>query len=231
MASAGRVIVITGANGGLGTNVTQAFLATGATVVGIARKIRPDEFGGGNFTAVEADLANSATVSKLATEIGARFGRIDALVHVMGGFAGGKPVTETDDATWQRMLDLNLNSAFYAARAFLPQLRKAGSARLIFVGSKAADAPHAGLAAYVTSKAALVMLVRTIAAENAGAGVRVNVVMPGTMDTPGNRAAMPDADFKKWVPPNDVAGLIVWLASDAAAQVNGAVIPIAGADV
>ncbi len=230
MALAGRVVVITGANGGLGTNVTESFLAAGATVVGIARKIRRDEFGVGNFTAIEADLTDSAGVSKVAMDIAARFGRIDALIHVMGGFAGGKPVTETDDATWRRMLDLNLNSGFYAARALLPHLRKSAG-RLIFVGSKAADAPHAGLAAYVTSKAALVMLARVIAAENADAGVRVNVVMPGTMDTPGNRAAMPNADFRQWVPPNDVAGLIVWLASDGAAQVNGAVIPIAGGEV
>ena len=230
MAIAGKVVVITGANGGLGANVTQAFLRTGATVVGIARKIREDEFAGGTFTAIEADLTNSEAVSKIAEDIAARFGRIDALVHVMGGFAGGKPVTDTEDATWRRMLDLNLNSGFYAARAFLPHLRKSAG-RLIFVGSKAADAPHPGLAAYVTSKAALVMLARVIAAENADAGMRVNVVMPGTMDTPGNRAAMPNADFKQWVPPNDVAGLIVWLASEAAAQVNGAVIPIAGGEV
>ncbi len=224
-------MVVTGANGGLGTDVTQAFLTGGATVVGIARKIGPSDFPHAKFAAVPADLTQPAAVSQAAAQIAARFGRVDVLAHVMGGFAGGKPVTETDDETWKRMLDLNLNSAFYAARAFLPHLRQAGSGRLIFVGSKTAEVPHAGLSAYVTSKVALVMLARTIAAENADAGVASNIVLPGTMDTPGNRSAMPDADFSRWVPPADVAGLIVWLASAQAAQVNGAVIPITGREV
>ena len=230
MALEGRVVVITGAKGGLGTTVTEAFLAAGATVVGISRSIKQTDFTHKNFTAVQADFSSGAAVSQAAGEIATRFGRVDALVHVMGGFAGGT-VAETDDETWRRMLDLNLNSGFYAARAFIPYLCKAGSGRVIVVGSKAAESPHAGLAAYVTSKAALVMLVRTIAAENADAGVTANVVMPGTMDTPGNRSAMPNADFSKWVPPTDVANLILWLAGEQAGNVNGAVIPISGRDV
>jgi NAD(P)-dependent dehydrogenase (short-subunit alcohol dehydrogenase family) len=226
----GKVVVITGAKGGLGTSVTEAFLAAGATVVGISRSIKQTDFAHKNFTAVQADFSSGAAVSQAANEIAARFGRVDAVVHVLGGFAGGT-VAGTDDETWERMLDLNLNSGFFTARAFIPHLRKAGSGRLIVVGSKTADAPHAGLAAYITSKAALVMLVRIVAAENANTGVTANVVMPGTMDTPGNRSVMPNADFSKWVLPSDVANLIVWLAGEQASQVNGAVIPISGRDV
>ena len=229
MALEGKVVVITGAKGGLGTTVTDAFLAAGATVVGISRSIKQTDFGHSNFTAIQADFSNSATVTQAAAAIASKFGRVDALIHVMGGFAAGT-VADTDDETWRRMLDLNLNSGFYAARAFIPYLRKS-SGRLIVVGSKTADAPHAGLTAYVTSKAALVMLVRVIAAENADAGMTANIVMPGTMDTPGNRAAMPNADFSKWVPPADVANLILWLAGEQASQVNGAVIPVSGRDV
>ena len=230
MALEGKVVVITGAKGGLGTTVTEAFLAAGATVVGISRSIKQTDFAHKNFTAVQADFARGAEVSQAGNDIATRFGGVDALVHVMGGFAAGTAL-ETEDDTWRRMLDLNLNAGFYAARAFVPYLRQAGSGRLIVVGSKTAEAPHAGLAAYVTSKAALVMLVRTIAAENADAGLTANVVMPGTMDTPGNRSAMPNGDFSKWVPPADVANLIVWLAGEQAANVNGAVIPVSGRDV
>ncbi len=227
----GKVVVITGAKGGLGADVTRAFLDQGATVVGVSRSIKPSDFSHPNFHARAADLDDSGAVAKFADELAARFGRVDALIHVAGGFAGGTPVSQTDDATWRAMLDLNLNSGFYTARAFIPHLRKAGSGRLIVVGSKAADAPHVNLGAYVTSKAALVMLVRIIALENADSGMTANIVMPGTMDTPGNRAAMPRADASKWVPPAEVAKLIVWLAGDNASQVNGAVIPISGRDL
>lgn len=221
-----KVVVITGANGGLGSAVTRAFLDAGARVVGVARKIDKSEFPDANFTAIAADLTDSAAVTSLAGDVAGRFGRVDAVVHVMGGFAGGTAVHETDDATWRRMLDLNLNSAFYAARAFLPHLQKSGAGRLIVIGSKTAEAPQPKLSAYVVSKAAVVMLVRTIAAENSA--VTANVIMPDTMDTAANRAAMPKADFSTWVPTEEVAKLVLWLAGDEASHVTGAVIPITG---
>jgi NAD(P)-dependent dehydrogenase (short-subunit alcohol dehydrogenase family) len=148
------------------------------------------------------------------------------LVHVVGGFAGGKSVAETDDSTWEQMRDLNLTSAFYVLRATIPHLRKSGSGRIVAIGSLAAAEPHPGLGAYVTFKAALVSLVRTVALENKDAGLTANVVLPGTMDTPANRKAMPDADFSKWLQPADVADLIVWLADERAAHITGTSIPI-----
>jgi NAD(P)-dependent dehydrogenase (short-subunit alcohol dehydrogenase family) len=153
-------------------------------------------------------------------------GRIDTLIHVLGGFAGGKSIAETDDATWQQMQDLNLSSAFYVLRAAIPHLRKSSAGRIVAIGSLAATEPHAGLGAYVTFKSALVSLVKTVALENRDAGVTANVILPDTMDTPGNRRDMPKADPSKWVATQDVAELALWLADDRAAHITGTVFPI-----
>jgi NAD(P)-dependent dehydrogenase (short-subunit alcohol dehydrogenase family) len=221
-----RVVFITGAKGGLGTVVTQAFLATGATVVGAARSISQEDFPAPNFVALPADLTQSAVVNSAIGSVVDRYRRLDVLVHLLGGFAGGTPVAETDDATWEQMRDLNLTSAFYVFRAAIPHLRKSGSGRIVAIGSLAAVEPHAGLAAYVTFKSALVSLVRTVALENKDAGLTANVVLPGTMDTPANRKAMPGADFSKWLKPVDVADLILWLADERAKYITGTAIPI-----
>lgn len=227
----GRVVLITGANGGLGAAVVQRFLDGGAAVVGTARKIQSTDFNHPHFTGIAADLTDPKAATTLTSEIVSRFGRIDALVHVMGGFAGSKTVADTDDATWMQMQSLNLTSAFYITRAVVPHMRQAGFGRIVAVGSLTALDPHAGLGAYVTFKAALVTLMRTLALENGGTGVTANVVLPGTMDTPANRTAMPDADASKWLKTADVAEVLYWLASEAAGQVNGAAIPVRGRDV
>ncbi|HEY1263333.1 MAG TPA: SDR family NAD(P)-dependent oxidoreductase, partial [Terriglobales bacterium] len=120
----------------------------------------------------------------------------------------------------------NLTSAFYACRAVLPHMRKAGFGRIVAVGSLAANQPHAGIGAYVTFKSALVMLIRTVALENADRNITANVILPGTMDTAANRADMPSADFSSWLQPADAASLMLWLADERAAQVSGAVLPI-----
>jgi NAD(P)-dependent dehydrogenase (short-subunit alcohol dehydrogenase family) len=204
--------------------VTQRFLATGATVVGTDRSISQEDFAAANFVALPADLTKPPEVAGAISSVAERYGRLDVLVHLLGAFAGGKPVAETDDATWKQMQDLNLTSAFYVLRAAIPHLRKSGSGRIVAIGSLAAVEPHAGLGAYVTFKSALVSLVRTVALENKDAGLTANVVLPGTMDTPANRKAMPGADFSKWVKPADVADLILWLADERAKNVTA--IPI-----
>jgi len=226
-----RVVLITGAKGGLGNFVTTKFLDHGDTVVGTSLKIQASDFTSDRFTAIAADLSDVAAVQNLVDQTIAKLGRIDVLVHVAGGFAGGKPLHETDDTTWSKMFDQNLNAAFHIVRAVVPHMRKAGSGRIVAVGSHAAEQPRPNLAAYVVSKSALAVLIKTVALENADNGITANLVMPGTMDTPANRAAMPKADFRQWVPPADVAEAIFWLASDAASQVSGAAIPVAGRDV
>jgi len=224
----GKIVLVTGANGGLGTHVTQAMLDAGATVAGVSRKIQQSDFKSSAFTAFPAEISTAAGAKNAVDVVLARFGRLDVVAHTVGGFAGGKPIAETDDTTFQSMLDLNLYSAFYLLRAVIPHLRKSGRGRIIAIGSRAAVDPGPGVGAYSASKAALVSLIRTVAAENKDAGITANVILPGTMDTPVNRKSDPNADFSKWVQPANVASLILWLAGDAGKEINGAVIPIYG---
>jgi NAD(P)-dependent dehydrogenase (short-subunit alcohol dehydrogenase family) len=226
----GKVVLVTGANGGLGAYVTQAFLDAGATVVGSSRKIQQSDFKSPNFTAMPAEISAAEGAKGLVAQVVAHFGRIDVLAHTVGAFAGGQSIAETDDATFKKMLDLNFNSAFYLLRAAVPAIRKVGNGRIIAIGSRAAVDPGPGVGAYSASKAALVSLIRTVAAENKDAGVTANVILPGTIDTPANRKAIPNADISKWVQPANIASLIVWLAGDASADVNGSVIPVYGKD-
>jgi len=223
------VVLVTGANGGLGTHVTQAFLDAGATVIGTSRKIQRNEFSSSNFTAIAADISSYEGANRVVEEVVRDFKRLDVLVHTVGGFAGGASIAQTDDATFSRMLDMNLNSTFHMLGAAIPVLRQAGNGRIIAIGSRAALDPGAGVGAYGASKAAMVSLIRTAALENKDAGVTANVILPGTIDTAANRKAMPKADFRQWVQPSNIASLIVWLASEAGKDVNGVVIPVYGA--
>jgi NAD(P)-dependent dehydrogenase (short-subunit alcohol dehydrogenase family) len=226
----GKVVLVTGASGGLGVHVTQAFLDAGATVVGTSRNIQQSSFDSPAFNAMPAEISTRQGATVLVDQVIARFGRIDVLAHTVGGFAGGQPIAETDDATFQRMFDVNLNSAFYMLRAALPAMRKTRNGRIIAIGSRAAVEPGPGVGAYSASKAALVSLIQTVAAENKDAGITANVILPGTMDTPTNRKVIPNADVTKWVQPANVASLVLWLAGDAGGDVNGAVIPVYGKD-
>jgi len=223
-----KIVVVTGAKGGLGSTVTQSFLDAGAAVVGVSRSIAGSDFPHSNFVAMPAELSSGESVRSLADSVIGKFQRIDALVHLVGGFAGGKSVAETDDATLERMIELNLRSTFHMVRAVLPQMRTQRSGRILAVGSRAAVEPSPLTGAYNASKAALVSLIRTVAAENKDTYITANVVLPGTMDTPANRSADPSADPSRWVQPAQVAAMLAHLASDAGAQVNGAVIPVYG---
>ncbi|HEX6879099.1 MAG TPA: SDR family NAD(P)-dependent oxidoreductase [Terriglobales bacterium] len=221
----GKIVLITGAKGGLGTDVTKAFLAAGATVAGVSRSIRQSDFAAPNFHAYSADITQSQTTRDLVAKVVEKHARIDVLVHVVGGFAFSK-IHETDDETWNKMSDLNLASGFYIAREVLKVMRKGRGGRLIAIGSLAAVEPHAGIGAYVSTKSALTALYRTIALENQDRNITANVILPGTMDTPANREAMPKADPSKWVQPSEVAKVALLLAGDDAAEVNGALIPV-----
>jgi len=223
-----KIVLVTGANGGLGTSVTQAFLDGGATVVGTSPKIDQSAFPHKNFIAIQGQISSLQTAKALMDQVASRFGRLDVLAHTVGGFAGGQSIADTDDATFQGMLDINLIVTFHVLRAALPLLRKSGNGRIVGIGSRAAVDPGAKVGAYSASKAAMVSLFRTVAEENKDAGMTTNVILPGTMDTPANRRAMPDADFSKWVQPSNVAALLTFLAGDAAKDINGAVIPIFG---
>jgi NAD(P)-dependent dehydrogenase (short-subunit alcohol dehydrogenase family) len=223
-----KVVFVTGANGGLGTSVTRAFLQKGAKVIGGSLRITAADFPEANFEAMAIDFNKLDEIKSGVTKIVARYGRLDILVHVLGGFAGGPSVAETTDKMWEQMQNINLTSAFHVFRESIPHLRKSKDGRLIAIGSLTAAQPHANLGAYVTFKAALAMLVQTVALENADAGMTANVILPGTMDTPANRKAMPDADFSIWARTVDVAELVLSLADEQAQHLTGLAIPIEG---
>jgi NAD(P)-dependent dehydrogenase (short-subunit alcohol dehydrogenase family) len=224
----GKVALITGAEGGLGAYVTKAMLDAGFNVIGLARKIQASDFDHPHFTAMPSSLDSFDAAQKAVETILAHFGKIDILAHLVGGFAGGQSIADIDDATFQRMFDINVTAAFHILRAVIPPMRQAKSGRIVAIGSRAAEAPGANVGAYSASKAALVSLIRTVAIENKDAGITANVILPGTMDTPGNRKAMPTADTSQWVQPASIASLIVWLSGDTGNDVTGAVIPVYG---
>jgi len=180
---------------------------------------------------MQAELSSAPAARQLASDVAAKFQRIDILVHLVGAFAGGKPLHETDEETLEQMLDTNLKSAFYISSAAIPYMRAQGVGRILAIGSRASVEAFPGAGAYAVSKAALVSLIRTIAVENKDRGVTANIVLPGTMDTPANRKADPKADPSKWVQPAQVANLLVCLAADSVSQMSGAVIPIYGAEL
>jgi NAD(P)-dependent dehydrogenase (short-subunit alcohol dehydrogenase family) len=214
-------VLVTGASGGLGPAVVNEFLKAGASVAGAARSWSGQE---DRFLRISADLTKPGDCRRMIAEAG----NPDVVVHAMGGYAGGTTVDETEDSTWHKMMDLNLNSAFYVFRAALPPMLEAKRGRLIAIGSPMALQPATRHAAYGVSKAALVHLVRTIAIEVKRDGITANIVLPGTMDTEANRRAMPGADKSNWVQPESVAKVVAWLASAEATDVNGAVIPAYG---
>lgn len=223
-----KVVFITGAKGGLGSVITSTFLRLGVKVIGASRSITSHDFPGENFEAMAIDFSSAEQVRDAVTKIIERHGRIDVLVHVVGGFAGGQTIATTTDGTWNQMRDMNLTSAFHVLRETVPHLRKSKNARIIAIGSLTAREAHANLGAYVIFKSALTTLVQTVAAENADCELTANVVLPGTMDTEVNRKAMPNEDFSKWVQLQDVADLVLWLADEQSNHVTGMEIPVEG---
>ena len=216
--------IITGAGGALGRAVVEAFLADGATVYGVDLAWKDQPHSSDRFHPVEANILAAGEcerVAKLASPV-------DRLVHLVGGFGGGKPVAETGDDVWDQMMNMNLRAAVGMFRAVLPQMIAAKRGSIVAIASRAAVEPMAGFAAYSVSKAGLVALVKTVALEVRDAGVNVNAVMPSVIDTPANRRAMAGADFSKWVAPELIARLLVWLTSEAARDVSGAAIPVYG---
>ncbi len=223
-----KIALVTGASGGLGTSVVKALLDAEMNVIGVSRNITSRDFQNPAFVALPGSLSTLESSAALVGNVIQRFGRIDVLAHLVGGFDGGKPIVPSAEASLRAMFDVNLFTAFYVLRAVLPHMRRQQGGRIIAIGSRAAESPGPGVGAYSASKAAIVSLIRTVALENGKSGITANVLLPGTIDTPANRAAMPDANASTWVQPSSIASLIVWLAGDAGSDVNGAVIPVYG---
>lgn len=222
----GKIVVVTGASGALGKVVVSSALAKGARVAGIdhaasAMKATPEriEFGG-------VDLTDATEARKAIDAAASHFGKLDALINIAGGFAF-ETTAEGDPKTWQRMHALNVLTALNASRSAIPHLTASGAGRIINVGAMGALQAGAGMGAYAASKAGVHRLTEALAAEWKGK-ITVNAVLPSTIDTAANRASMPDADFAKWVRPEELADVVLFLASDAASAVTGALLPVNG---
>jgi NAD(P)-dependent dehydrogenase (short-subunit alcohol dehydrogenase family) len=222
----GKVVVVTGASGALGRVVADMALARGTRLARIdhapsqiANKPDSIELGG-------VDLSDAAQAGKAIEAAVAHFGKLDILVNIAGGFAF-ETVLEGDPNTWQRMYSLNVATALNASRAALAHLAKSGAGRIVNVGAQAALQAGAGMGAYAASKAGVHRLTEALSAEWKGK-ITVNAVLPSIIDTPANRASMPNADFGKWVTPEELANVILFLASDAASAITGALLPVSG---
>ena len=233
MAIRNRVVIVTGGSGALGQAITQRFLREGDTVCvpwivdrererlerSVDATTRP------RLRLEQCDVADDAAMARLVSGVVEQHGRVDVLVSAVGGFAMGDLV-QTDRALWDQMLLMNLTTQYVAAHAVLPHMLTARSGRIVAVASRAVLTPSAGLIAYTVSKAAVITFVQTLAIETRAHGVTVNAVLPSTMDTPANRAAMPDADPKAWVPVEAVADAIAYLAAPTSSQVTGTLLAI-----
>jgi len=217
----GKVVLITGGAGALGQTVVPAFVSAGASV--FLGDLNPVQQSG--VTALKADFTDQTQVRDLVNDVIQSAGRLDALINLVGGFATGR-VVETDVSLWQRMMAMNLTSAFLLSHAVLPPMLERRQGRIVHIAARAGLEPFPGAAAYIVSKAGLIALIRTLSTEVNGSGVTVNGVLPSTIDTPANRNAMPAADASKWVRPESIAQALIFLASDEAIQINGALIPI-----
>jgi NAD(P)-dependent dehydrogenase (short-subunit alcohol dehydrogenase family) len=234
----GQVALVTGATGGLGPAVIQGFLDAGAVVVGVGRQVdeqrerdmRAQIIGNtdARFSLVAADAQDEASVARVVSDVVTQHGRIDILVNGIGGYYAGDPVAETSQENWQQMLDLNLRPTFlfskYAARPMAAQ----HGGRIINVSSRAAYSGRKNAAAYATAKHGVITLTEAQAEELRGEGVTVNAIVPSIIDTPANRAAMPNADKSRWPTAEQVARVVLFLASEDAGLISGAAIPVYG---
>jgi len=229
------VVVITGAAGNLGVVTARAFQAAGGALVLVDRspdrlpKLFPELAASPqHFLATGVDLGNVAAVEAMARETVNRLGKIDVLVNTAGGFRAGLPLHEAPLEDWDFLLNLNAKSVLIACRAVIPQMLQQNAGKIVNIASRAALMGEANAAAYSVSKTAVVRLTESMSAELKRHDIHVNCILPGMIDTPPNRSAMPDADFSQWVAPEALADVILFLASDAARALHGAALPVFG---
>jgi NAD(P)-dependent dehydrogenase (short-subunit alcohol dehydrogenase family) len=229
-----KIIMVTGAGGNLGAATMAALSGAGARIVAadqrddaLQQSMAMLEEPTRHLAVPGIDLANEEACATLVARALERYGRIDGLATTVGGFAGA-PLTETSSDLLLRMVQINAVTTLNIMRAVVPPMRTTGSGSLVAVGAASARQAAAGIAAYAAAKSAVFRLVESFADELRPEGIRVNAVLPGTIDTPQNRAAMPDADRNAWLSPAQIANVIAFLLSDAASGVTGALIPVTG---
>jgi len=231
------VALVTGATGALGKIVTHKLLENGARVVATyrteSRRNDLEQFVGAlksNLMEIRADVTDERSVQELVKTIIDKFGRIDFLLNIVGAYAGGTDIADTDLSQWDLLMNVNLKSAFLCAKAVLPHMVKQDYGRIVNVSSRTAveKSRRVKSGAYAISKAGVIVLTETLADEVKNYDINVNCVMPSTIDTPNNRRNFPKADFSKWVDPNEIAEVMLFLLSDASKVTSGACIPVYG---
>lgn len=230
-----HVVIVTGSSGNLGAAVARAFYKAGAKIVLADRQIErltsifpmldaePDR-----MLAVTTELTEPDSVKSMALAAVEHFGQIDVLANTVGGYRGGTPLHETPLEAWDFLLDLNVRTALIVSQTVIPHMLEREAGKIVHVAARAGMSGGAKMALYSAAKGALIRLVESMGAELKHKGINVNCVLPGTIDTPQNREERPDADYSRWVAPEAIADVILFLASDAARAINGAAIPVYG---
>lgn len=230
-----QVVMISGASGNLGSAVTRSFHAAGAKLALVDRhedvleKVFPDLVGSPDcLMSGCADLTDQSLVSNVISASLKHFGRIDVFVNTVGGYRAGTPLHETPLETFDFMLTLNARTVYITTQCIIPQMLAQGSGKIVHLAARPGLKGLANMSAYSASKAAVIRLTESASAEVKSKGINVNCVLPGTIDTPQNRVAMPDTDFSRWVTLESLAGVILFLSSDAARDIHGAAVPVYG---
>lgn len=227
-----QVVMITGAAGSLGKAVAAGFAAGGArlALADVSEAVLQQAYPGTADTRLllPANLLDSASAQNAVNAAMQKFGRLDALCNIAGGFAMGTPVHATAAADWQKMQDINVGTLLNAVRAAVSAMLAGGGGKIVNVGAGAGQKGVAQMGAYSASKSAVIRITEAMAGELREQNINVNCVLPSIIDTPPNRAAMPDADPKKWVAPGDLAAVITFLCSEQARAVHGVALPVVG---
>jgi len=225
---AGRTALLTGVTGGWGRAVLDRFAAEGWNVAVTYREETPPGDLPDGVLAVRAELSDPDAALAAVVAAVDRFGGVDALAHVAGGFAAAGPVDEQPIDVWRSQMTINLDTAYFMTRAVLPPMRAAGSGSIVYIGTSAMLSPFSGASGYIVSKVALGGLMRCVDVEVRTQGIRCNTVVVRIVDTPRNRAENPDADFSRWTTGDDLAQVVEWLCTDASAPLSGGLIPAYG---
>jgi NAD(P)-dependent dehydrogenase (short-subunit alcohol dehydrogenase family) len=230
----GKIALVTGAAGALGSQVAALFDQAGAKLVLVDLAMdnlhasHSNRLGSNTIRLVAADLTDENAVQSMVQQARSIFGKIDILANIAGGFKMGPALHETPVKDWNFMLDINMRSMFLTSRAVIPIMLEHGGGRIISVSARSAKEGKAKMGPYCVAKSAVITLTESLAAEHKHNNITANCILPGTIDTPQNRKAMPNADHSKWVPTIDLAKVILFLASDAARAITGAAIPVYG---
>ena len=230
--SKGRVVIVTGAAGALGKAVVSHFEKLGDRVAvldysdDLLNTAFPDVTE--NKLLVTCDLTERVSCRMAVSLVRSIWSRVDVLCNVAGGFMMGEAVHETSDKIWNALFDLNTRSIIHMTAEVVPIMQEQGAGKIVNVSAKAALSGLANMGAYLASKSAVMRLTESMSQELRHKAINVNCILPGIIDTPRNRADMPEADHEKWVPPSELADVIGFLASDAATAVHGASIPVEG---